>query len=98
MKLTNGLLALGLAALPASALALDDTKFTGPGVLRDDAGDLVKKLGDKDYKVRRDAFKKLEALGDEARASLETAAKSDDAEIRWNASRLLDRLDDAAPA
>jgi hypothetical protein len=98
MKLTNGLLALGLAALPASALALDDTNLFGPGLLRDDAGDLVKKLGDKDYKVRRDAFKKLEALGDSARAALETAAKGDDAEIRWNASRLLDRLDDAAPA
>jgi hypothetical protein len=98
MKLTNTLLALGLAALPASALALDDTNLFGPGLLRDDAADLVKKLGDKDYKVRRDAFKKLEAMGDSARAALETAAKGDDAEIRWNASRLLDRLDDSAPA
>jgi len=94
MKLTNGLLALGLAALPASALALDDTNLFGPGLLRDDASDLVKKLGDKDYKVRRDAFKKLEAMGEEARAALETAAKGDDAETRWNASRLLDRLED----
>lgn len=98
MKLTNGLLALGLAALPASALALDDGTTNGPGVLRDDAGDLVKKLGDKDYKVRRDAFKKLEAMGDEARAALEAAAKGDDAEIRWNASRLLDRLEDDSTA
>jgi hypothetical protein len=98
MKLTNTLLALGLAALPASALALDDTNLFGPGLLRDDAADLVRKLGDKDYKVRRDAFKKLEAMGDSARAALETAAKGDDAEIRWNASRLLDRLDDTAPA
>ena len=100
MKLTNGLLALGLAALPASALALDDGTTNGPGLLRDDAGahgeadEWIKKLGDKDYKVRRDAFKKLEAMGDEARAALEAAAKGDDAEIRWNASRLLDRLED----
>jgi hypothetical protein len=94
MKLTNGLLALGLAALPASALARDDGTTNGPGVLRDDATDLVKRLGDKDYKVRRDAFKKLEAMGAEARAALEAAAKGDDAEIRWNASRLLDRLED----
>jgi hypothetical protein len=94
MKLMNGLLALGLAALPASALARDDGNVFGPGVLRDDAGDLVKQLGDKDYKVRREAFKKLEGMGEAARAALETAAKGDDAEIRWNASRLLDRLED----
>ena len=94
MKLTNGLLALGLAALPASALARDDGTTNGPGLLRDDASDLVKQLGDKDYKVRRDAFKKLEAMGAEARAALDAAAKGDDAEIRWNASRLLDRLED----
>jgi hypothetical protein len=72
-------------------------------VLRDDAGDhgeadkLIKRLGDTDYKVRRDAFKKLEAMGAEARAALEAAAKGDDAEIRWNASRLLDRLEDDSP-
>lgn len=94
MKLVNGLLALGLAALPASALARDDGNVFGPGVLRDDAGDLVKMLGDKDYKVRREAFKKLEGMGEAARTALETAAKGDDAEIRWNASRLLDRLED----
>jgi hypothetical protein len=87
MKLTNTLLAIGLAALPASALALD-----GDGK-NDDAAALVQKLGDKDYKVRRDAYKQLEKLGADARAALETAAKSDDAEVRWNASRLLDHLD-----
>lgn len=85
MKLTNTLLALGLAALPASALAIAQA---------DDAATLVQKLGDKEYKVRRDAYKQLEKLGATARPALESAAKSDDAEVRWNASRLLDRLDE----
>jgi PDZ domain-containing protein/HEAT repeat protein len=93
MKLTNTLLALGLAALPASALADDSTSAAAAG-RSDDAAALVQKLGDKEYKVRRDAYKQLEKLGSAARPALEAAAKSDDAEVRWNASRLLDRLDD----
>jgi hypothetical protein len=94
MKLTNTLLVLGLAALPASALALDGDGKAGEGK-NDDAAALVQKLGDKDYKVRRDAYKQLEKLGGDARGALESAAKSDDAEVRWNASRLLDHLDAA---
>jgi hypothetical protein len=85
MNLTNSMLALALVGLPAGTIAIAS---------HDDTSALIQKLGDKDYKVRRDAFKKLEDLGDTARAALETAAKSDDAEIRWNASRLLDRLED----
>jgi hypothetical protein len=92
MKLTNTLLALGLAALPASALAMGPTSATALG-RSDDAAALVQKLGDKEYKVRRDAYRQLEKLGASARPALEEAAKSDDAEVRWNASRLLDRLD-----
>src|SRR5262245_53372972 len=93
MKLTNTLLALGLAALPASALAIGPRSATAPGQ-SDDAAALVQKLGDKEYKVRRDAYRQLEKLGASARSALETAAKSDDPEVRWNASRLLDRLDE----
>src|SRR5262245_21395481 len=92
MKLTNTLLALGLAALPASALAMA-TSATALGQ-SDDAAALVQKLGDKEYKVRRDAYRQLEKLGASARTALEAAAKSDDPEVRWNASRLLDRLDE----
>lgn len=92
MNFTKSLLALGLVALPASALAIVPR---GQALDQDDdAKALVQKLGDKEYKVRRDAYRQLEKLGATARPALESAAKSDDPEVRWNASRLLDRLDE----
>ena len=88
MNLANTLMVIGLAALPFSANA--------PGDGRDqEAAALVQKLGDSDYKVRKEAYRALEKLGPAAREALEKGLKSDDAEVRWSASLLLDRLDES---
>src|SRR5262249_6289365 len=55
---------------------------------------LVKQLGDGDYKTRKQAFRALEQMGADARGALEKAMKSDDAEVRWSASLLVDRIDE----
>ncbi len=98
MNLTNLLALVGLAALPIAATALDDgsaqeaAKQAAP---RQDATTLVQRLGEKDYKARKEAFRALEKMGASARGELEKALKSDDPEVRWSASLLLDRLDEA---
>ncbi len=55
----------------------------------EDFGALVKSLGDQDYAVRTRAYDRLNAAGAPARKALEEGAKSDDAQIRWSAGRLL---------
>jgi hypothetical protein len=86
MRLGNALTMLGLAAFVGAAPLLDGEKR--------DAAALVQKLGDKDYKTRKEAFHALEQMGGKARAELEKASKSDDPETRWSATLLLDRLND----
>jgi len=53
---------------------------------------LVKKLADFDPAVRRDAADRLVALGTSARPALRVAARSDDIQLRSQASRLLLQL------
>ena len=55
--------------------------------------DAIRQLGDPDAKVRHDAYETLKQEGETARAALEEASKSDDAERRFAATQLLDRLD-----
>lgn len=55
--------------------------------------DWVVQLGHADAKVRHDAYEALKAKGEKARAALEVASKSSDAETRFSATQLLDRLD-----
>src|SRR5262245_36092706 len=98
MSLANAMWLVGLAALPMTAHALDGQDAPAKVAPKNDAGRadaaaLVKQLGDPDYAARKEAYRKLEKLGTAARAELEKASKSDDAEVRWSASLLLDRLD-----
>jgi hypothetical protein len=94
MNLTNPLIVLGLAALPFSAAALDEGQARQETPESRSAATLVQKLGDKDYKTRKEAFRALERMGAAAREELEMAQKSDDPEVRWSASLLLDRLEE----
>lgn len=95
---TSFLLALGVAA-GSLGLAAPQDPAPRPEGSRDEARDgdvqaLIRKLGDDDYAVRKEAFDALEAMGSKARAALEAARESDDPETRWNAALLLDRLAD----
>jgi hypothetical protein len=54
---------------------------------------LVDDLGSDDFHVREAASKELTELGEQARAALEAAKKSDVAEIRFRADQILRRLD-----
>ncbi|MGH7162700.1 MAG: PDZ domain-containing protein [Planctomycetota bacterium] len=56
---------------------------------QDTPGELVAKLGDKEYAVREQATKDLIALGEKAVPALESALKSDDLEVRLRAGRAL---------
>lgn len=52
--------------------------------------ELIERLGDDSYKVRRDAEQALRAQGSAATEALRKAAEShDDAEVKWRAKRLL---------
>ena len=95
MKLTNALVLMGVTALPLALPLLDDGK-AGDAKPRDTSA-LIQQLGDKDYKARKEAFKALEQQGPGARRELEKALESDSAEVRFNASLLLDRLADKSP-
>ncbi len=70
--------------------------FVRAGAVPDDAelASLVKQLGSDKFAKREEASKKLEAIGEPARAALkEAAASSADAEIRRRASWLLQTYD-----
>ena len=55
--------------------------------------DLTRDLGDDKYQVRRAAYDAILEIGIEARPQLVAALKSDDAEIRISAERLLENVD-----
>lgn len=78
MRLT--LLAIGLAALIA-----------GPAFATDSPGDLVKKLGDRSFKVRTDAAAQLVKLGSAAVPALIDGTKHRDAEVAEQCRALLPR-------
>jgi hypothetical protein len=61
-----------------------------------DYGALVKSLGDEKFDARTKAYESLESAGAAARKALEEGAKSDDAQVRWSAKRLLERLEGEA--
>jgi len=58
----------------------------------DDPAELLRLLEEGDFDARKAVEKKLEELGDTARAALEKAALSPSPELRQTAMRLLDRL------
>ncbi len=88
---TNALVLMGVTALPLVSPWIDDPKAAVRG---DDLSAQVRELGSSDTDVRKRAFEALEKRGEAARAELEKAAKSDDPEMRFNATLLLDRLED----
>lgn len=58
----------------------------------------IEQLGSKDADQREAAAKALAGQGEAARAALEDARKSGDAEVRFSAAQLLDRLDEEQTA
>ncbi|MCA8942399.1 MAG: hypothetical protein KDB80_07530, partial [Planctomycetes bacterium] len=63
--------------------------------------DLIEKLGDDSFRVRKDATEQLEQLGKDAASDLRIAAEDhDDPEVRMRATRILHRIEqgDAAPS
>ena len=112
MKLTDSLVLLGLVALPLSTSWVDANAAQEarprPAVWRSRQSDdnavaksiekNVAKLGSNDAKARKSAFDALAKVGEKARTALAEAQKSSDAEIRFSATQLLDRLDAAKTA
>ena len=82
--LLGGSLVAALAAGTLVAAAAQDAP---------DYGALVKSLGEEEFAARTKAYEALESAGAAARKALEEGAKSDDAQVRWSARRLLDRLE-----
>ncbi len=91
MKINTRLLLGGalVAALAAGTLGM----VAASAQDAPDYGALVKSLGDEKFDARTKAYESLESAGAAARKALEEGAKSDDAQIRWSARRLLERLD-----
>ncbi len=85
--------AYGILTVPAQELvrirfgAVSDPELAG----RIQA--MVKLLGDADFNTREKATKDLEKLGGQARAALEGARKSGDAEVQERAGRLLELIE-----
>ena len=104
MKTASRLLLGGslVAALAAGTLGLvaahAQEKPAAPAGDAPDYGALVKSLGDDEFAARTKACEALESAGASARKALEEGAKSEDAQIRWSAQRLLRRLDDGGEA
>lgn len=92
---TNALVLMGVTALPLASPWIDEKPAAAKS---DDLPAQVQQLGSADADVRKAAFEALEKRGEAARADLEKAAKSDDPELRFNATLLLDRLDDQRAA
>lgn len=92
---TNALVLMGVTALPLASPWIDEKPAAAKS---DDLPAQVRQLGSADGDVRKAAFEALEKRGEAARADLEKAAKSDDPELRFNATLLLDRLDDQRAA
>jgi len=53
--------------------------------------ELISQLGDDSFRLRDEAAEKLYQLGSAAHAALLNATQSDDAEVRWRATRILRR-------
>ncbi|MCE9583889.1 MAG: PDZ domain-containing protein [Planctomycetes bacterium] len=66
--------------------------------LEDDIAQWIKDLASPDQATRDSAVASLEKAGGAAREALETASKSDDPEVAWQAARLLRRLKDGSRA
>ncbi|MFB3893387.1 MAG: PQQ-binding-like beta-propeller repeat protein [Phycisphaerae bacterium] len=65
------------------------TKPTHAAVSPEKVAELVKQLGDGDYKARDTAQKELTEIGEPARAELEKAAASNDLEVKQRAGAIL---------
>ncbi|MEW6743316.1 MAG: PDZ domain-containing protein [Planctomycetota bacterium] len=75
------------AADGKGAAAKDDS------VKGDEVKGLIEQLGSKDYKAREKAYQRLRDLGEKVRPALYEALRSENPEVVWNVSRLLDELD-----
>jgi hypothetical protein len=93
------LLAALLLPFPVALAIADDAPKTQspPAAKAADAAQIdrwIQRLGDEDFRVREEASKQLQTIGEPARAALEKAMKgSESLEVRWRAEQLLRRLD-----
>jgi hypothetical protein len=83
------LLFVNLSGVPISAQ--DEDKASAGSESR--IQELIGKLGAEKYEDREEAFEALKAMGEAAKPDLKKALDSEDAEIRWRASRLLSELE-----
>lgn len=84
----------GADAKPPTAPAAVPAPVPAPAPA-EDYGALVKSLGDADFAARTKAYDALKGAGAAARKALEEGAKSEDAQVRWSAGRLLREMDGA---
>src|SRR5262245_55597268 len=90
------MIALSLAVSAGAALLALNGK--GPDVQQDRLTILLRRLGDPDSDVRRDAEKELVAMGPGARGALQGAVKGEDLVLAQRAQQLLDRMTPASAA
>ena len=74
---------------PAAAKALLKEHLGAPETPKEHIQALIEALGHDDFGVREKATGELIAIGEAARPLLEQAAKSDDPEVRWRATTIL---------
>ncbi|MEZ5988052.1 MAG: hypothetical protein R3F30_02795 [Planctomycetota bacterium] len=90
----SAVLTSGILFVPTMPAQDQDTGKTTTRADEDRIQELVDKLGAPDFAVRRKAAAELEGMGLSARKALEKCASdSDDPEQRWQARRILRRLD-----
>jgi len=89
----GSLLALAAGALSLAAVPAQEEAGPAPAAAADDPASLVEALGDPDFGVREKAHAALKEKGAAVREALEQGAKSEDAQVRWSAKRLLRLLD-----
>lgn len=92
--LIGGIQAPVAATSPAAEPATTSAPATGPAVDASPAkiSELIKQLGDDNFKLRESASKELARIGIPAKGELEKAAKSDDMEVKQRSSLLLDEI------
>ncbi len=68
-----------------------------PSASKGDAklNELLRSMGDDNFKIREDAYEALADAGESARKVLERGTRDEDAEIRWRSKRLLRLLDES---
>ena len=90
MRRTAVLIACFSCVLVDRSSAQDESAETGPERIR--IAKLIEELGSSSYTKRQAASEELRKIGLKGRPEIETAAKSDDPDVRLRAARLLRRL------